>query len=167
MELPIVRPETPADGAAVRRLNELAFGRADEARLVDRLRDSGVLAVSLVAEVEGRVAGHIAFSPVTGLGAKVLGLAPMAVAPKWQGQGIGSRLVREGLAACRRTGAELVVVLGHPGFYPRFGFVPAAPLGIGCEYAVPADAFMVTELVPGVLAGRRGVVRFRPEFAEV
>ncbi len=96
-----------------------------------------------------------------------LGLGPMAVAPAYQRQGIGSALARAGLAACSDQGFEIVIVLGHPGFYPRFGFRISEPFGIKWEHEVPAEVFMVAELVPEALQNVRGVVRYQPEFNEV
>src|SRR6478735_1441522 len=122
----LVRPETSADHDAIRHVNRLAFGQGDEARLVDALRDGGSVRVSLVAEAEGQVVGHVLFSdlPILTDGGTVpaLSLAPMAVLPECQRRGIGSALVREGLAVCRGAGHRIVVVLGHPDFYHRFGF---------------------------------------------
>jgi putative acetyltransferase len=166
----IVRAETPEDIVAVRQVNEAAFGRVEEAALVDALRAAACPHISLVAESGGQVVGHIFFSPVTleteeGAHA-LLGLAPMSVLPAHQNQGIGSRLVREGLSECRRAGCGAVVVLGHPEYYPRFGFVPASRKGLSCEYPVPDEAFMVAELTPGGLSAQ-GLVRYRPEFGDV
>jgi putative acetyltransferase len=164
-----IRPEEPADSAAIRRVLEAAFPTAAEARLVDLLRAGGRLLISLVAEEDGALVGYIAFSPVQiegealeGIG---LGLAPLAVMPGFQSQGIGSRLVREGLAACQRAGYGFVVVLGGPGFYRRFGFERADLRGLGNEYGADEE-FMVRELRDGAIPGRGGVVRFGPEFAE-
>ncbi len=161
-----VRPEEPSDIAAVRRVNEAAFERADEADLVDRLRDRAVSYLALVAVEEGKVVGHIAFSPVEidppHPALSALGLAPMAVLPDHQRSGVGSALVRAGLAACREAGAEVVVVLGHPDYYPRFGFDPAASHGIENEYGAPPEAFMVLELVPGSLIGISGTAVYDP-----
>jgi putative acetyltransferase len=161
-----VRPETAEDRAAVRTVNERAFGRTAEADLVDALRDAGAAAVSLVAVEDGRLIGHILFSPVTveGCEATLLGLAPMAVLPEAQRRGAGSLLVRAGLEACRRLGAAGVVVLGHPEYYPRFGFAPGRPQGLTCEFPSPDEAFMALELRPGGLTGVRGEVKYRPEF---
>jgi putative acetyltransferase len=123
-----------------------------------------------VAVQSDEIVGHIAFSPV-----KVesehskfdaIALAPMAVLPACQRKGIGSQLVRAGLEECRHLGNEIVVVLGHPNYYPRFGFAPAKPEGIYCEFQVPDEAWMILELKEGALAGRRGTVRFQPEFSE-
>lgn len=167
------RPERPEDAPAVGEVNRRAFGRAAEAELVDALRRAlrraAVPWISLVAEDGGRVAGHIVFSPVTIEGeagaSLAMGLGPMAVLPGCHNIGIGSALVRAGLEACRRAGHLVVVVLGHPRYYPRFGFLPARARGLRCEYDVPDDVFMVAELEPGALAGRTGLVRYHPEFA--
>jgi len=166
-----IRAEDPSDCAAIRRVNMAAFGRPNEADLVDALREAARPYVSLVA-VEGvRVVGHILFTPVVieseGPPYFALGLAPMSVVPECQGRGIGSQLLREGLKECTQQGHTVVVVLGHPHYYPRFGFVPATAKGLRCEYPVPDDVFMVMELTPGGLQGRTGLIRYRPEFAEV
>jgi putative acetyltransferase len=165
-----IRRERPVDAAAVREVNMLAFGQPDEAALVHRLRQRAALYLGLVAVDEGAIVGHILFTPVplhAGDGiVTLLALAPMAVRPGRQREGIGSALVREGLAACHAEGHDVVVVVGHPGFYPRFGFVRAQPLGITSEPAFPDEAFMVAELTPGALQGRRGVIRYGPEFGE-
>jgi putative acetyltransferase len=164
-----VRLEQEADRDAVRRVNEAAFGQPDEADLVDRLRAQAHPYLGLVALVEGVVVGHIAFSPITldppRPGLSAWGLAPMAVLPERQRQGVGTALVPEGLAACRRAGGEAVVVLGHPEYYPRFGFRPASSFGLRSEYDVPDEAFMARELVPGALDGASGLVRYHPTFA--
>jgi putative acetyltransferase len=164
----IIRAETETDRAAVRAVNESAFGRPGEARLVDALRERVKPCVSLAAEEGGRVVGYIFFSPVSvesdeGVWA-ALGLGPMGVLPEYQGRGVGSELVRRGLSECRRLGHEVVFVLGHARFYPRFGFTPAAAEGIGCEFPGHEENFMVAELRPGALAGRKGLVKYSPEF---
>ena len=164
-----IRAETAEDIPAVRLVNELAFGQPDEAGLVDALRASAQPHISLVATRQGQVVGHIFFSPVTieaADSALILGLAPMAVSPEHQRQGIGSQLVREGLKECQRIGCGVVVVVGHPEYYPRFGFVPASQKGLRCEYPVPDEVFMVAELKPNALSGR-GLVKYRPEFGGV
>jgi putative acetyltransferase len=163
-----IRPEAPQDRAAVRTVNTSAFDTAAEADLVDRLRQQASPLVSLVTEVAGEVVGHILFSPVSlgeHRGLQIMGLAPMAVAPHRQRRGIGSALVRAGLQRCRQLGAGAVVVLGHPAYYPRFGFQPAARLGIGCEYDAPADAFMLIELQREYLRGVEGTVRYHAAFS--
>lgn len=170
MPVVAIRPERPDDAEAIREVNRRAFGGPSEADLVDALRARGRPFISLVAvEPDGRIVGHIAFSPVT-IGAEesssgCVGLAPMAVIPELQRQGVGTRLVREGLAACRRHGQHVVVVVGHPEYYPRFGFVPASRFDLTCEFPTPDEAFMAMELRQDALAGRRGRVRYHPAFA--
>lgn len=164
-----IRPEAPSDHAQVARLHRLAFGQPAEAALVERLRAAGRATVSLVAEEEGAVVGHILFSPVTldpppDPAPCWLGLAPMAVLPERQRGGIGAALVRAGLEAAHRVGATAVVVLGHPDYYPRFGFAPASRVGLRCVYDAPDEAFMALALAPGSFAGRQGLVRYAAEF---
>lgn len=183
----IIRAEKDGDRPAIRHVNERAFERAGEADLVDALRREADPFVSLVADDGGRVVGHICFSPVevvvgdalqgegrsVDAGARsaaagtVLGLAPMAVTPERQRQGIGSMLVEKGLATCRERGIVAVVVLGHPDYYPKFGFVPAARYRLHSEYDVPSEAFMAIELTPRGLAGNGGIVRYHPAFGQI
>lgn len=162
--------ETSEHIDAIRHVNNKAFGQKNEAELIDKLRNRGFLTISLVAVRNKEVVGHIAFSPVTieseSLSWEAIALAPMAVLPEYQRKGIGSQLVYAGLDECRSLGHQVVVVLGHPNYYPRFGFVPARPKGINCEYEVPEEAWMILELQEGALAGRRGTVRFQPEFRD-
>ena len=135
---------------------------------MDALRDAASPIISLVATIDGSLVGHILFSPVTLAkwpDLKVMGLAPMAVRPAWQRQGIGSALAAAGVESCRQLGSEAVVVLGHAGFYPRFGFVPASRFGIGCEYDAADENFMALELAPGILTGKPGTIRYHPAFA--
>jgi putative acetyltransferase len=167
-----VRPETSTDQTAIRGINELAFGQPGEAALVDALRLAAHPHISLVAVNEDEtVVGHIFFSPVTievnESAVPVMGLAPMAVLPEHQQQGIGSLLIQAGLKECQRLGSQVVVVLGHPEYYPRFGFIPASSKGLRCEYPVADEAFMVAELEPGALAGLRGLVKYHPEFGKL
>jgi putative acetyltransferase len=167
----IIRTETAADYPAVYGVNQRAFNRTGEAELVDALRKNARPYISLVAELNGRVVGHIFFSPVVieseAESFNALGLAPMAVLPEHQNQGIGSELVRRGLEACKSIGHDVAVVLGHPEYYPRFGFIPAKQKGISCEFDVPDEVFMIAELKEGALAGRRGIVKYMPEFKGV
>ena len=162
-----IRPERPADIAAIAALNRAAFETGLEADLVDALRGQAEPIVSLVAEEGGAIVGHILFTPVTLSGhhdVKVMGLAPMAVLPASQRRGIGSALVRAGLERCRQLPAAAVVVLGHAAYYPRFGFVPASRFGIACEYDVPDDVFMALELEPRSLHGKPGTIRYHRAF---
>ncbi len=166
-----VRREKSGDAMAMRRVLEQAFGRRNEADLVDALRGAEIPLVSLVAVCDEQVVGHILFSPVTvesdDTRFHAVALGPMAVLPTHQNQGIGSELVRRGLEECRLAGHEVVFVLGHPNFYPRFGFVPAKQYGIRCEYNVPDDVFMALELRESALTGRTGTVKYQPEFGSV
>jgi putative acetyltransferase len=161
-----VRPEQPGDIEAVARVHEAAFPTPAEARLVGLLRAAGKATVTLVAVSEGRVVGHVLFSPVTidGCPTVGLGLAPVAVLPECQRRGVGSSLIEAGLDACRGAGVSYAVVLGHPDYYPRFGFRRASERGLGNEYGAD-EAFMVLELRPASLPPGGGLVRYAPEFA--
>ena len=167
-----VRPETANDHAAIREVNALAFGREVEARLVENLRrlPDFIPELSLVAAETGRVVGHILFSPMTietkDGAVPALALAVLAVRPEFQNQGIGSALVREGLERCRSLGHRIVVVVGHPEYYPRFGFSPARARNLEAPFPVPDEAFLVLGLVPGALDNVAGVVRYPPPFSE-
>lgn len=165
-----MRFERPADVEEIRAVNESAFGTAAEANLIEALRRVNCPVISLVAEEDGAIAGHILFSPVTlssDPNLRIAGLAPMAVMPTRQRLGIGSALVRAGLEECQSVGFLAVAVLGHTTFYPRFGFVPASRFGIASTYDVPDDVFMVRELEPGALREKRGVIHYHAAFAGV
>jgi len=166
----LIRTEEQRDRAEVHAVNVSAFETSAEADLVDALREQAKPVVSLVAEDDGTVVGHILFSPVSLSGhseLKIVGLAPMAVVPGKQRQGFGSALVRAGLEQVKELGFVAVVVLGHPEFYPRFGFVPSSRFGIDCEYDVPAEVFMALELQPESLGGRSGRVKYHAAFGSV
>ena len=166
----VIRPETPDDADAIRSVNEEAFGRSTEADIIAKLRSRQADTLSLIASDGDKIIGHILFSPVTiesidtSFGA--LGLGTIAVLPSHQRKGVGSQLISAGLQECRRLGHKLVIVIGHPNYYPRFGFVPASKHSIKCEYDVPDEAFMELELSPGALSGRSAVVKYQPEFNE-
>jgi len=168
-----IRSFGSGDAGAVRQVHLKAFaGREDEARLVQALHAADAAPVSLVAVdgASGSVVGHVLFSLVEvdngESSLRMLGLAPVGVLPEYQGQGIGSRLIREGLEACREAGYDAVVLLGEPGYYSRFGFERASGHGLGNEYGVD-DYFMVVELRRGALGGPGGIIRYRPEFDQV
>ncbi len=166
-----VRDESADDVSAVFAVNRAAFEGPEEATLVDRLRTSAAPIVSLVAEIQGQVIGHILFSPVsveTGRGDKLcLGLGPMAVLPQFQNLGVGSELVERGLERCRVLGASAVFVLGHPDYYPRFGFKSAAPYGFRYKKERFDPFFFVIELEEGFSRSASGLVRYHPAFDSV
>ena len=165
-----IRAETAKDYAAIYEVNQKAFGGEIESRLIEALRKSSQFRpeLSLVVEEKQKIIGHILFSPgVIDTGKEkvpILALGPMAVSPEFQNQGIGSALVREGLTECARLGYNVVVLVGHSNFYPRFGFTPARTKGLECTFEVENEAFMVAELVPEALEGVRGIVRYPAEF---
>lgn len=162
---PLIRPEAPGDSAAIRAVLVSAFPTDAEARLVETLRESAKPFVSLVAEKDGvSIVGHILFTPVTIGTRRAMGLAPLSVRKDCQLTGIGSALGHAGMRACRALGELVVVVLGHPEFYPRFGFVPAWDHGLYHGEPGPRAPFMVAELEPGALAESRGEVRYHPAF---
>lgn len=166
----LIRSEREADQTAVYTVNASAFATEAEAKLVDVLRTDAHPIVSLVAEEQGQVVGHIMFSPVALSGdpqLSMMGLAPLAVTPQYQRQGIGSALVRAGLEQCKNLGTVAVFVLGHPTYYPRFGFVPSSQFAIDYEYEVPEEAFMAIELQPTALRGKTRRVTFHSAFSNV
>jgi putative acetyltransferase len=157
-----IRPETATDHEAIRQVNLLAFGQEAEGELVDMLREQGYVRLSLVAERDSKIVGHILFSAIQ-IGAEdALALAPMAVVPDHQRRGIGSALIQTGLEQCRQAGHRIVIVLGHPDYYPRFGFLPELAAPLKSKYA--GEAFMALELVPGALDGVTGEVKYPPPF---
>lgn len=163
----MIRIEEKNDCAAVHTLNSSAFETSAEANLVDALRKEAAPIISLVAEEDSKIVGHIMFSPVSLSGnseVNIMGLAPMAIDAKYQRKGIGSALVRAGLEQCKEIDFNTVVVLGHPEYYPRFGFKPSSQSGIKCEYDVPEDVFMVMELQQGYLHGMSGIIKYHAAF---
>ncbi|MCL6442726.1 MAG: N-acetyltransferase [Alicyclobacillus sp.] len=166
-----IRPEQPNDLIGIREVNLLAFKGEGEAKLVEAIRESDyfVPELSLVAVTDrNQVIGHILFS-IVGIETKTgivptLALAPMAVLPEYQNQGIGSALVKAGLERAAELGFEHVVVLGHPNFYPKFGFVPSKTKGIQSPFKVPDEVFMVYETAPGTLDPIDGIVKYPPAF---
>ncbi|MEN6368789.1 MAG: N-acetyltransferase [Thermotogota bacterium] len=166
----VVRAELSGDIAAVRRVNDRAFGRAAEGAVVDQLRDACPDAVSLVADEDGEILGHVFFSPVLvtrdgGVVREGMGLGPLAVAPERQRQGIGSALVRAGVDILRDRGCPFVLVIGHPSYYPRFGFTLASGRGLVPQWdGIPDEAFRVLVLDERAMAGVTGVASYRSEF---
>lgn len=164
----LIRPEHSSDVADIDHVLRSAFPTDQEARLVDRLRKHQRLRLSLVAEIDGVIVGHIAFSEVTIAGSVAssagVGLAPLAIRPELQRRALGSHLINEGLCACTRLGAGFVVVLGAPEYYHRFGFRSANLFGLNNEYGA-RDAFMALELKTGSITP--GLVGYAPEFADL
>jgi putative acetyltransferase len=162
-----IRKEQPGDIWDIYNVNFRAFGRADEARLVDRLRDEASPFISLVAEDgDSSIVGHILFTPVIVGDSQVraAGLGPMSVLPEQQGAGTGAALIKEGLAACVLADIEAVFVLGHPEYYLKFGFGHASGKGIYWKNDDYAPYFFVIELVSGVLDGVTGEAKYLPAF---
>jgi putative acetyltransferase len=162
----LVRPDTPDDYPAIRRVNEEAFGGSEEANLIDALRAEQAVLLSTVAvvrlESDPTIVGHIMFSRMWLDGERqslpAVALAPLAVRPGWQRQGIGGQLIRDALVRLRRDGEQIVVVVGHADYYPRFGFCHPVPGAI--EHPFPVEVFMTMELTPHALADVRGRVRY-------
>jgi putative acetyltransferase len=169
LELTTIRKELKDDEGQIRQVNIRAFSQSAEAEVVDALRIACPEGVSLVAICEGKVVGHILFTPVVIETKKKkiwgMGLAPMSVLPEFQRQGIGTKLVQAGLAELRKTRQPFIIVLGHPEYYPRFGFVRASLYGIVSQWkGVPDEAFMILVLDEAELKDASGVGRYRAEF---
>ena len=172
-----IRPANQDEYDVGAEVTRQAFGRDNEARLVENLRRSPdfLPELSLVASADGEIVGHILFNVVTIHSDRgnltALGLGPLSVRPDRQKQGIGAALVHEGLARCRAVGdvvaVRAVVLVGHPTYYPRFGFTPARPLGLQPPFPLPDEAWMALALHPGALANIRGQVFFPPAFNDV
>jgi|GEM_PF-38614 len=165
----VIRLEDPADLPTIRQVNERAFGQPNEANAVDLIRQRGHTSLSIVAVKGDQVLGHILFSPISLEPAndalQLLGIGPVAVLPGFQRTGIGSRLMRAGLWACRQRGVDALILVGHPEYYPRFGFIPARTFHLTSDYG-DGDAFMALELKPGVFGDFKGKVKYVPEFEE-
>jgi putative acetyltransferase len=162
-----IRNERPDDVEAICAVNRRAFGQDQEADLVDALRAAGAVLVSLVAIANGRVVGHILYSPASIAGVRGAALGPMSVLPEYQRQGIGGKLVQSGNRKLETAGCPFIIVVGHPEFYPRFGFAPAKVRGITCEWNVPDSVFMIAVLDEQQMVGVRGLATYRREFADV
>jgi putative acetyltransferase len=163
-----IREERPNDVGAVRDLNRRAFGQDQESNIVDALRANGAALLSLVATLNDRVVGHIMYSPLS-IDGKLRGaaLGPMAVLPERQRQGIGSKLIEAGNRKLKDAGCPFIIVVGHAGYYPRFGFRPASEHGIKCQWDVPNDVFMLLVLDHAKMKAVSGLARYRHEFSSV
>jgi len=162
-----IREEQLGDVAAIRQVNQRAFGQDQEGNIVDVLRANGAALLSLVAALDDQVVGHIMYSQLLVGEVAAAALGPMAVLPQHQRQGIGSKLVEAGNRKLKESGCPFIIVVGHPNFYPRFGFKPASTCGITCEWEMPDDVFMVLALDDSKMAGVSGLARYRPEFSTV
>ena len=162
--------EKTDDHSGIREVNLKAFSSDVEATLVEKLRNS-MNFISMVAVVDDKVVGHILFSPLTIENDKesfpALILAPIAVLPEYQNQGIGSKLVEKGIIECRNQGHSIIILVGHPEYYPRFGFKPAEQNGIQHPFEVPKDVFMVYELIPDALHRVNGVLKYSMAFDDL
>lgn len=168
----VIRVEKSEDIPNIRRVHELAFGQGEEGQLVDLLRERGKIHFSVVAvDEDDNIMGHVLFTCVQIEGVEdgsCLALGPMAVLPERQNQGVGTLLIQFALARCRDAGTDAVFVLGHPHYYPRFGFVPASQYGLKCKYEAPDPAFMVLELRKVFLVKSEvRQVHYQPEFDQV
>jgi putative acetyltransferase len=166
-----VREERQEDIGAVREVNKCAFGQTAEASIVDALRENCPGLLSLVAIDNGRIVGHILFSPVVieceGRNLTGMGLAPMAVLPECQRRGVGSALVNTGVGMLKERRCPFVIVLGHAGYYPRFGFEPASHYAIRSQWeGIPDEAFMVLMLDRTAMQNVSGIARYRAELDE-
>lgn len=150
-----------------------AFGRTSEAKLVEAIRNTQnfIPELSIVATEKENLIGHILFSPIVIETQRqtfsALALAPLAVIPTRQREGIGTELVQFGLSKCCELDHNLVIVLGHPNYYLRFGFQPANQFGIRAPFPVPEQAFMILELKPDTLENVNGLVKYPAYFDEV
>jgi putative acetyltransferase len=167
----IIQQESPKDLNNIYEINKLSFGEETEAKIVNALREADELVLSLVAQIDNKTIGYIAFSEVKIVSEnkthKAIGLGPMAILPEYQRKGYGSKLIEEGLTILTERGYGIVVVLGHPNFYPKFGFIPSEKYGIRCEYECPPEAFMIKELKHNSLMGIGGIVHYSSMFSEV
>ena len=169
----IIRSEILEDYEQISEVITAAFNQKDEAVLVDTLRKSPTFIpeLSLVAVIDKKIVGHILFSKIKIKSEEkettALALAPLAVRPDYQNKGIGTKLVEKGLKECKRLNHKIVNVLGHPNFYPKFGFTPASKFGIMAPFDAPDEAFLILELMPGSLNGISGTVEYPPAFNDV
>ncbi len=167
----LIREEKEKDCKKIYEVNKVAFGQEKESKLVDKIRKSEnyIPGLSLVAETGGRIVGHILFSKMRIIGSSVfetLTIAPLAVIPDFQRQGIGSALVKEGMKKARELGFDSIILVGHKEYYPRFGFEKASKWNIKCPFTVPEEAFMAIELTEKALEGKAGTIKFSDEIME-
>jgi len=169
----IIRHEKKSDYSTIYEINKLAFNGENESKLIQTLRKSENFNknLSLVAVNGEKIVGHILFTPIT-IETKeksflALALAPLAVHPEFQNQGIGSLLIKQGLNACERLKYGIIIVIGHPKYYPRFGFIPAINKGLKVPFEVREEAFLVKENISGSLNGVEGTVKYPQPFLDL
>ena len=167
-----IRKEEEKDYKKVYEVNCLAFQQEDESKLIEKIRKGKnfIPELSLVAEIDDEIIGHILFSKIKIVGDFVfdsLTLAPMAVIPEFQKQGIGSKLIKKGIEKAKELNFDSIIVLGHKEYYPKFGFQKASKWNIKCPFEVPEEAFMAIELTEKAFEGKAGTVRYPDEFMEV
>jgi putative acetyltransferase len=168
----IIRQEIASDYEKVYEINKLAFQQESESKIIEQIRKGNnfIPELSLVAEVNSEIVGHILFSKIKIVGDSTfdsLALAPMAVIPEFQKRGIGSKLIRRGIEKAKELGFDSIIVLGHKDYYPKFGFQKASKWGIQCPFEAPEEAFMAIELTEKALDGKSGIVHYPDEFMEV
>ena len=165
-----IRKETEKDYEDIKSVNDKAFGQENEGKIVENLRKNENYSsdLSLVAEIDNKIVGHILFFPIKIISQEneyeTLSLAPMSVLPNYQKMGIGSKLIEYGIKAAKKAGYGSIIVVGHPDYYPRFGFAPASTFGIKLPFEVPDNAFMALELLPNSLKGKQGTVKYPKEY---
>jgi putative acetyltransferase len=162
-----IREERPDDIAAIRYVHTHAFGQTQEADIVDALRANSAVLLALVAVVDGRVVGHILYSPASVDRLTGAALGPVSILPEYQRRGLGSALIESGNRKIQQAGHPFIIVIGHADYYPRFGFRRASTRGISCEWDVPDNAFMVLDLDESRMRNASGVARYRQEFSTV
>jgi len=166
-----IREEGPEDYIVIKETNDLAFGQEQESKIIDSLRKNCDNLLSFVAVDNGKVVGHIMFSPVIIDGSENpiqgMGLGPMAVLPEYQRRGIGSVLVKEGISILKDRNCLFIILVGHPEYYHRFGFKKASLYNIKCQWEVPEEAFMILVLNESAMSGVSGTAKYRDEFNEL
>ncbi len=167
-----IRREEKKDHTIVYEINRLAFGQENESQLIEKIRKGSnfVPELSLIAEIDNKIVGHILFSRIKIVGGSVfesLALAPMAVIPEFQKQGIGGKLIKKGIEKAKELGFDSIIVLGHKEYYPKFGFQRASKWSIECPFEVPDEAFRAIELTEKAFEGKAGTVQYPEEFMEV
>ncbi|MCK5566487.1 MAG: N-acetyltransferase [Actinomycetia bacterium] len=167
----LIRKEEEKDYKNIYEVNRLAFEQENESKLIEKIRvgSNFIPDLSLVADINNRIVGHILFSKIKIIGNSIfetLALAPMAVLPELQKRGIGSNLINRGMEKAKELGFDSIIVLGHKDYYPRFGFKRASKWNIKCCFEVPDEVFMAVELINGALKGKEGTIEYPDEFMD-